>query len=169
MVEYKIVTGDDSYLELHQSTKSKEVRKYSTSIPLMTKRLAALNISPAVNVMNRTISSEALSSPANTSIATAPSPLVSTPSGKRKRETYENGVNTCRKCKVRHGSRTDNQFNSLWTNCNQRRCDYWVHLFCLGVVVQEKDEDKFCKLFDYYCPSHNPKHLPRSSTFTKKK
>ena len=83
----------------------------------------------------------------------------STPSGKRKKASVNR--NTCRKCLTVHDSETDNKYNSMWINCSQRRCDYWIHAFCLGIVVEETNEEEFAKLFYFFCPSHNPKQLPR--------
>ena len=86
---------------------------------------------------------------------------VSTPSAKRKRAPNNTpDRDKCRKCQVQHGSRTDNDFNSIWINCSHRRCDYWVHCSCLGLVVKEENEENFAPLFHYYCPVHNPKKIP---------
>ena len=52
----------------------------------------------------------------------------STPSKKRKHLTPQER-NTCEKCKIIYGSRMDDEFDSVWINCNRRGCDYWVHMY----------------------------------------
>ena len=57
----------------------------------------------------------------------------------------------------------------LWLNCSARKCDYWIHAFCVGLVVKDENVANFEKLVKYYCPPDNPKHLPRGGQVLKKK
>ena len=95
------------------------------------------------------------------------SEVVCTPSKKRKRLQGDGDGNTCRKCGIKWGSERDNKFGSIWINCDARRCNYWVHIFCLGFSYKERDEEEFGQVARYHCPSHNPHKLPRPKTLVK--
>ena len=177
--EYKTVTGDDALLTLHLNTVKKEVLRFSTSQELVKKSIASylsmpvtstITSTPLVNVVdaieNNGNRAEQTTNPEKDSVE------AGTPSAKRKRAKVTGTKNACRKCQTIHGSKTDNDYNSVWINCSYRRCDYWVHGFCLGLVVKEDNEDEFSSLFNYYCPTHNPKKnsVPsRKSLYSKKK
>ena len=52
-------------------------------------------------------------------------------------------------------SKTDDHMDSVWVNCEQRGFQYWVHLRCLGYVIQDKNTNIFQESMKYFCPSHN--------------
>ena len=50
----------------------------------------------------------------------------------------------------------DNDFTSTWANCQEKECNYWVHLLCLGLKIkQAKKEKHVMNLVDFFCPIHN--------------
>ena len=108
--------------------------RYASDLTLFTRLLPPTSINPEISVS---------STPKvqGTSHATSLESIASTPSSKRKRVSNAD-KNSCRKCHTTHGSRTDNEYNSFWICCAQSRCDYWVHTFCLVIIIIEKDEEK---------------------------
>ena len=100
------------------------------------------------------------------------SSLEANPSVKRKRDNARNETDSCRKCQTIYGSKTDNAYHSIWINCSYRRCDYWLHGYCMGLVVKDDHEEQLASLFNFYYPTHNPKKVPvpsRKSLYAKKK
>lgn len=166
MKEYKTVTGDNMKVEFYQNTKDEKICKYATSLALFNNLDDTGNsvntndslLAPTMNEIPAPVSPCVVSTPNQAS-----SSLIGTPSSKRKRKEAR-GDYVCKKCFIKHGSATDDTFNSLWVECEQRRCEYAVHLFCLGIVVPENDEQSFTEMFKFYCPAHNPKKIPRSSS-----
>ena len=159
MRELKSTTGDDILVELHQNTSPAIVKRWATNTSLFNKTAP---ISSASTPIASSASSSA--SPTLTDMTVHSETIVSTPSSKRRRSGKANDSNICRKCFVKYGSATDNKYNSIWINCAQRRCDYWVHVYCVNLVVTEGKEDDFDSIVKYFCASHNPKALPRSGS-----
>ena len=46
--------------------------------------------------------------------------------------------NSCRKCNIIYGIKTDDHMASVWVNCEQRGYQYWVHLRCLDLSFRTK-------------------------------
>lgn len=42
--------------------------------------------------------------------------------------------NTCQMCNAKHN--TDNDLDSPWIGCSARDCKYWVHVICIGLILQ---------------------------------
>ena len=59
--------------------------------------------------------------------------------------------NYCCICNLKCDTKLDNNFDSPWIGCNVKSCNYWVHAFCLGFVVDEPSE-----LPDFFCRKHHP-------------
>ena len=55
-----------------------------------------------------------------------------------KKRKISGDQNRCRKCNIIYGNKTDDHMDSVWVHCEQRGCSYWVHLRCLGFVIQEE-------------------------------
>ena len=98
----------------------------------------------------------------------APGESESTPLRKRKKQSTPQDRNTCTKCKIVYGSRMDDEYDSPWINCNHRGCDYWVHMYCVGLVVKESDMLTF-EVVKFYCPQHNPNKILRPQSVAKKR
>ena len=162
MFELKTVTGDDVLLELHQSTSPHVIRKYTTNPSLLQPTTPITPIAVATSTTPTVATSPSSNSSSSSGLE------VSTPSAKRRKSHTINDRNTCRKCFVHYGSATDNEYNSLWVKCAARRCDYWVHVFCLGLVVKQENERKFNETVKYFCTVHNPKTVPRKSSLLMK-
>ena len=91
-----------------------------------------------------------------------------TPTRRAKKSTPSN-ENVCRKCGIAFDSRMDVEYDSRWINCCQRSCTYWVHLFCLGIEVEESKIPTFEKSVKYFCVKHNPHALPREKSLVSKR
>ena len=169
MQQYTTSTNDNVAIQFYQSTtksKSADVYRYATK-PGLAMRTAT--VSSAVQTELPT--NEMLTSTPDVSLVGLPSgsrseeSTLASPSVKRKK--LASNRNICRKCKISYGGCMDNEYESIWINCEQRGCDYWVHLNCLGFVVKEEDEEIFSKTVKYFCCSHNPKKLPKRRSILK--
>ena len=63
---------------------------------------------------------------------------------KKRKKIREDKKNFCRVCGVKHHSKVDIDCGSPWTGCEVTKCDYWVHVFCLGFTTEGLGEC-FCK------------------------
>lgn len=167
MKELKTVTGDDVLVEIRHNVTPPVTRRWSTNQEMFS-RCNSNSSSTTITSPSSAITSPC-SSVANMDPTSAPT--TSTPSSRRKKKNDPKKMNrdVCQKCLTIYGSRTDNEYNSLWVNCAKRKCDYWVHAYCIGLVINEKDEEKFDSTVKYYCPPHNPMSLPRPKSLLKKR
>ena len=64
--------------------------------------------------------------------------------------------NKCRKCNIIYRSKADIHmdpvWDSVWVNCEQCECQYWVHMRCLGFVIHNKNFNIFEESMKYFCP-----------------
>ena len=155
MRDLKSTTGDEILVEIHQNTTPPIVKRWATDTTLFNRT----PVSPS------SVATSAASSPnfvsGDTPQASESESIVTTPSSKRRKSRNGDDKNICRKCFVSYGSATDNQYDSIWINCANKKCDYWVHGYCINLVVREGKEEEFDDLVKFYCPSHNPHVLPR--------
>ena len=163
MHQYRTVTKDDVTISFEQSTKTKnngKVLKYSTNQDLA-KPVSKVDKSTQTHPPATPTTPHAEPGPSTPSTSNhsspATTPLAVTPSKRRISSIGSGDRNKCRKCQIAYESKMDNDLNSLWINCEQRNCKYWVHLACLGIVVDEEKEDIFTENFQYFCINHNPK------------
>jgi len=86
---------------------------------------------------------------------------------KKKSSTPENS-NNCQKCWLKYGTKMDDSYNSLWVNCNIKKCTYWVHLKCLGFFVKDDDNKDPIKNLYFLCPAHQEKQPTPKNILRKK-
>ena len=140
-------------LEIRHNTNPPVVRCYATDVSMFsTTKETCINTSTTL-VTTMSTPNRSIDSPEITST---------------KKKAPLNDSNTCRKCFVQYGSATDNKYDSVWINCSNRRCDHWVHAYCVGLVIRERKGNYFDKLVKYYCSTHNPNQLPRGKSVHKK-
>ena len=169
MYQYKTTTGDDVAIQFYQSTKASAAAtyRYGTQPGLACRPSTA---SKAVQAVNSTSSSPTSTPNSNLNESlqknSASCSSTSTPSVcRRKKNSVDR--NTCKKCQIPYAGRMDNEYNSLWINCEQRNCDYWVHIACLGLVVTEEKEQEFSENVKFFCQTHNPNKIPRPRSILK--
>ena len=161
--DLKVVTGDDSLISFFEhpvdgSTHERMI--YGTTQDLISKSksfgledfsVESTNKGSLANVSSESL---AISSPSK------PSKIGS----KEKVHKKEKGSqNYCRICNVKYDTKLDKDFDSPWIGCNVKSCNYWVHAFCLGFVVDEPSE-----LPDFFCRKHHPTQMPSHRRIIKK-
>ena len=171
MIECKRVTHDNIFIEFQRVNENNTniIHRYATDPKMFSCQAMNSSVASSTHSINATPVLHEQDTSVGDSAPQSSSQNIATPSGKRKRVENENlDKNSCRKCFTLHGSRTDNEYNSLWINCARRKCNYWIHAYCLGLVVEEAAEDRFADSFQYFCPSHNPKRLPKPRSIIQK-
>ena len=156
MGEYKARTGDDVCVEFWQRTARTSKRsnrfKIATNCQMMTTLPEKRNISTQVEDSGSYNSTE----------ATTILPTTSSPSQRSKTKRKDN-ENICSLCHIRYGSKMDEVYGSIWISCSSSRCHTSIHAKCIGIVVKDKDVDKFSESFSFFCTKHKPKG-PRQPT-----
>jgi len=147
MVEYKKATGDDCYVEFHQTTPFKHTFRYATSLDLLARR------STAEKETQTTACDFVESVQISTSNASSESNSVDNLS---EESNVIDSTKACAEC--------EEDQDSLWLNCREEGCDYWVHVCCLGFIIKKEKEEAFVNKMRYRCPVHNAKYIPVSST-----
>ena len=158
MKQYKTTTGDDVSITFFQTTnnKNRQVYKYATKKELVAGKKFSNATTQTTNSQPEV--SEDEDEPGLSQSIESSTPA--TPSSKRRKGTPTDR-NVCRKCKLVYNSKMDDDYDSLWINCAHRGCEWWVHMYCLGINVADKDVDNFESTVKIYCPTHNPHQLPR--------
>ena len=162
MSQYKKTTGDDIVVHFIQSTKDGKKSTFATKPDLVKKE------------EKRSIGSQTLTDHTDHTTTDAPSTSTTptrsyvSPSKSKVNSSTPENANTCRKCQVRYGTKMDNQYGSMWINCDRKGCSYWAHLKCLGFVCMDEDEEKLNKIVKFYCNNHLG-NLPRSKNILKKR
>ena len=154
-IPHKRTTKDDITITFHPSTQ-KPSSIFSTIIG-DARNKDTRDMGSQVMLIQSTPSLPTMTSTPNRGSPESGSECLSTPSKRKKRSTVADR-NKCRKCQLQYGSKMDNDFNSIWINCDQITCDYWVHLACLGFMVGQDEEESFTVMAKFVCPAHIPKH-----------
>ena len=159
MKQYKTTTGDDISMQFFQSTnnKNRSVYKYATKKELVMEKKHS-----SASTQTRSVCDDE-PGPSTDDSVNMSSSTPSTPSAKRQKGT-PNDRNICKKCKLVYNSKMDDDYDSLWINCAHRGCDWWVHMYCMGIDVRENNIQDFESIVKVYCQSHNPHPLPRPSS-----
>lgn len=168
MLQYKTATNDDIAVQFYPSTKTGPgVCRFATSPELARKTAVSTkstetcggfaNVTPSATSPTVEVAGPSKKNNAN----------ITTPSKKSPSTTPENSK-SCRKCRLSYGTKMDDAYNSVWVNCNTKKCDYWVHLKCLGFALKDEDNPNPIEELLFFCPSHQER-LPKPKRILKRK
>ena len=82
---------------------------------------------------------------------------------KKPKKIREDERKFCRVCDVKHNSKVDIDYGSPWIGCEVTKCDYWVHVFCLGFTTETPEG-----LCEWFCKNHLPIKKPNHRRIVKK-
>ena len=164
MKQYKTTVGEDLATQFYQKVSGslKEIR-YATAPELAIKpKTWSVSVQTEELYINTSITSEVSIN------ETSQEPPMSTPGipSRRKKKTADS--NNCTKCQIRYGSKIDDKYGLIWINCSAKNCQYWVHLYCIGISCDDEDQEEFGKLVKYFCKLNNPHKVPRPKGVLKK-
>ena len=78
-------------------------------------------------------------------------PSKETKNSKKKKQKGVNNGSHCRLCQVKYDTKLDNDFDSPWLGCQNKKCGYWVHVYCLGFLANDAKS-----MTEWYCRKHHP-------------
>ena len=96
-------------------------------------------------------------------VISSPSKPSKIGSKEKVRKKEKESQNYCRICDVKYDTKLDKDFYSPWIGCNVKPCNYLIHAFCLGFVVDEPSE-----LPNIFCRKHHPTQMPSHRRIIKK-
>ena len=95
-------------------------------------------------------------------------PVTSTPSTPSRKKKKAADRNNSAKSQIHYGSKMDDIYGSIWINSSVKNCQYWVHLYCIGISSNDEDQEESGKLVKYFCKIHYPCKIPRPKDVYKK-
>ena len=160
------MTGDDvaiTFEQMNVQTASKNVYSFATRKDMIKKSEVACVGTQTTGVVNQAAAEFATPETCKEN----GNEDADTPTKRRKLTPSDENV--CRKCGISFSSKMDDDYDSTWVNCSRRGCTYWVHMYCLGLEVDDCDNNVFERTVRYYCSKHNPHPLPRAKSSLAKK
>ena len=82
---------------------------------------------------------------------------------KKKKQKGVNNGNYCRLCQVKYDTKLDNDFDFPWFGYQNKKYDYWVHVYCLGFLTNDAES-----MTEWYCRKHHLIKMPSHKRVVKK-
>ena len=162
--DLKVVTADHSLTIFFKhpvdSSSSTESSMFATTRELIEKYKDA----PFNSTMNESSTNRIFDeAPSNQELRMATPSKKSKNTNKKRKRIREDEKIFCRVCDVKHNSKVDIDYGSPWIGCEVTKCDYWVHVFCLGFTTEDPEG-----LGEWFCKNHHPIKKPNHRRIVKK-